>query len=58
MAKGHKWQVWTENDKESEKQGHIVDEQTLFEGSKQNCLKFIKQHEHEYNQVLHLGYDC
>ncbi len=58
MAKRQKWLVWIENDKESEKQGYIVDEQTLFEGSYTLCKKFIKQHEHEYNQVLHLGYDC
>jgi hypothetical protein len=47
------WQVWTENDKESAKQGCIVDEKTLFIGTENECRKYAKTIPN-----AHVGYDC
>ena len=46
------WQVWTENDVESKKQGLIVDEKILFTGTEQECKKYAKNISN-----VHIGYD-
>ena len=47
------WNVWTENDEESTKQGHIVDEKTLFVGTEQECKQYAKNISN-----VHVGYTC
>jgi hypothetical protein len=52
MAKGI-WQVWTENEEESARQGVIVDEKILFSGTESQCKTFAKKIKN-----AHIGYDC
>jgi len=51
------WQVWTENDAESAKQGHIVDEKILHVGTELDCRRFTKTIS-DAPAVVHLGYAC
>lgn len=46
------WQVWIENEKESAKQGYIVNEKILFTGTEQECKKYVKTIPNG-----HIGYD-
>jgi len=49
------YQVWIENEKESQKQDRIVDEKVLFEGNKTNANKYYKSHGGA-SAGLHIGY--
>jgi hypothetical protein len=50
------WQVWKENEEESQKQGICIIEKILFEGSESACKKYYKQNGGSKSE-LHVGYD-
>lgn len=45
------WQVWTENEEESRKQGVIVNEKVVFSGTESACRRYAGK-----KKGLHLGY--
>lgn len=47
------WQVWTQDEEESNRQGVIVDEKILFSGTESQCKTFAKKIPN-----AHVGYDC
>ena len=45
------WQVWTENEKESQQTGFIVNERILFKGTESACKRWAGK-----KPGLHVGY--